>query len=58
MKGMKRTVIMAEVRENALIDHIDNKHIYPVYAGTGRRIFVRPQTMNREKDKGTTVKAA
>jgi hypothetical protein len=52
MKGMSFRVKQAEVREERLIDHIDNKHIYCRYEHQGRRVFVLPETINRKDDKG------
>lgn len=60
MKGMSIKVLRAEAAEDHLIRSIDNKHIYCRYdhKRNGRRVFIRPETMNREKDKGSAVKAA
>jgi hypothetical protein len=61
MKGMSFRVQQAEVAEDHLIRCIDERHIYCRYdhkRTTDRRIFIHTETMNREKDNGSSVKAA
>jgi hypothetical protein len=53
MKGMSNVVKFYVAREEMLIENIDKRHVHkrPV----GRRVFVRPATMNRKEDKGSSV---